>query len=117
MTLQELYESLGVEYAEVLDRLRREDRIVKYLGQFAGDPAFAQLDGAMQHGDGEEAFKAAHTIKGMCLNLSLGTLSDTVCTLVEALRAGDGAAAQTAYGAMQTIFARVSGQIAALQGA
>lgn len=115
MTLKEFYASLGVEYTEVLDRLRREDRIAKYLHQFAGDPAFAQLERAMEAGDAGEAFRAAHTIKGMCLNLSLGTLSQAACALVEALRAQDETAARDAYQELAARFIRVRGQLDSLE--
>lgn len=114
MTLKEFYESLGVEYEVVLNRLRREDRIAKYLRQFIADPAFEQLRCAMEAAEHEEAFRAAHTIKGMCLNLSLGRLSDAACTLVEALRAGDAAGAQREYDVLQPVYTSVCGQVGAL---
>ena len=38
MTLSEFYSSLGESLDEVLERLRMESRIVKYLGLFLSDP-------------------------------------------------------------------------------
>ena len=48
--------------------------------------------------DVKEAFRAAHTLKGVCLNLGFDNLSPSAVALTEILRAGtfDGAAEQYA---------------------
>lgn len=42
----------------------------------------------MNEGDYESAFRAAHTLKGVALNLGLGRLAKSSSELTEALRAG-----------------------------
>lgn len=88
MILRELYESRGVDYDEVLALLRKEDRIKLYLVQTVEDPSFASLAAAMERRDYEEAFRAAHTVKGMCMNLMLEPLTESAVSLVECLRGG-----------------------------
>lgn len=88
MTLQELYAAIDVDYDMVISRLRKEERISKYLRQAMTDPAFAQLTQAVQAQDYDELFRAAHTIKGMCLNLDMKPLADAAIALVEQLRQG-----------------------------
>lgn len=86
MTIQELYTSMGVEYQRVLDRLHDETRIMRYLGLFLKDDQMSVLGKAFQQGQYSEAFEAAHTLKGVCLNLDLKPLSEACIPLVEALR-------------------------------
>ena len=43
----------------------------------------------MESGNVEEAFRAAHTIKGMCQNLSFSKLADSSHDITEVLRSGD----------------------------
>ena len=88
MTLREFYESMGVDFDELLVLLRKEDRIKRYLALAAEDPAFEGLDAAMSQGDYEAAFRAAHSIKGVSTNLVLDPLTPLVSELVECLRSG-----------------------------
>lgn len=88
MELCELYTSIGVDYDEVAAFFRKEDRLRRYLVEAAADPAFAALDRAMETGSYDEAFRAAHTIKGMCMNLMLKPLTSVAVDLVETLRGG-----------------------------
>ena len=70
MTLSELYSSLGESLNEVLERLRMESRIAKYLKLFLSDPSFEELKNAFASQDAKTAFRAAHTLKGVAANLS-----------------------------------------------
>lgn len=88
MDVRSVYEALEVDFSEVLVLLRKEDRVAMYLELTMSDPAFATLDDAMAHSDWDTAFRAAHTIKGMAMNLVLKPLSDAAIDLVECLRGG-----------------------------
>ena len=88
MDVRAVYENIGVDFADVLALLRKEERIKAYLVQTMDDPAFAALDSAMEQGDHEAAFRAAHTIKGMSMNLMLKPMTETAVELVECLRDG-----------------------------
>jgi len=88
MSLSEFYSSLGESFDEVLDRLRMESRIAKYLGLFLSDPSFSELKTAFENNDAKTAFRAAHTLKGVAANLGLNTLSASSSELTEDLRPG-----------------------------
>lgn len=97
MTLQECYEKLGGNYAEVSSRLPSERFIQKYVLKFLEDKTLALLEDSWQQGNFEEAFRAAHTIKGMCQNLSFSQLERSSSALTEALRGGKSPEAEDLY--------------------
>lgn len=86
MDIMGFYRQMGVQYDDVLRRLISERLIVKYLGKMLEDPSFEQLTTAITAGDAETAFRAAHTIKGMCLNLDLHPLLESSARLTDLLR-------------------------------
>lgn len=88
MTLQECYAALGGDYDEVIGRLRSERMVQKFVLRFLDDKSYELLCGAMESGNYEEAFRAAHTIKGVCQNLSFTRLLASGEKLTEALRDG-----------------------------
>lgn len=86
MTVRECYDAMGGNYDEVLSRLRDDARISKFLGKILADPSYELLVTSMSSGNAEEAFRAAHTIKGICLNLAVTKLYTSSNALTEALR-------------------------------
>lgn len=86
MELKTFYENLGADYNIVLRRLLRESLIYKYLNMLIKDPSFETLQNAVESEDFEEIFRAAHTIKGMALNLELPPLAAAASDLTEYLR-------------------------------
>ncbi|MDE7394730.1 MAG: Hpt domain-containing protein, partial [Clostridiales bacterium] len=84
--VQECYAAFGGDFDDAVGRLRSEERIRKFLTLFLKDTCISDLEGAMQNGNAEAAFRAAHTLKGICGNLSLRALSAAVAELTEALR-------------------------------
>lgn len=88
MTLKECYADMGSNYEEVLGRLCSERLIQKFVLKFLDDPSFNLLCTSMEAGSYEEAFRAAHTIKGVCQNLGFSALLDSSSQLSEALRHG-----------------------------
>ena len=88
MTLQECYAALGGDYDEVLGRLRSERMVQKFVLRFLEDKSYDLLCSSMESGNYEEAFRAAHTIKGVCQNLSFTRLYEISNRLNEALRNG-----------------------------
>lgn len=86
MTVKECYEIMKADYDDVLSRLRTDDRIKKFLLKVLDDPSFTQLCNALDKKDLEEAFRAAHTLKGVCKNMSLTNLAYSASNLTEALR-------------------------------
>lgn len=87
MTLQECYETIG-SYEEVIGRLRSERLVQKFVLKFLTDESYGNLHKSLQEKNYGEAFRAAHTIKGVCQNLSFSKLEASSHDLTEALRHG-----------------------------
>lgn len=88
MTLSECYRAFDGNLQEVLQRLPSERLVMKLLRKFPEDPSFRQLTAALEEGDRETAFRCAHNLKGLCLNLGFPTLLESSAALTEALRPG-----------------------------
>lgn len=88
MTIDTFYAVVGGDYRELRGRLPSEALILRFLLKLQSDPTYAALSHAMETHNLEEAFRAAHTIKGICLNLNLGHLRESSSALTEALRPG-----------------------------
>ena len=86
MNVEQCYEAMHGNYAEVISRLRTDERVAKFLKRVPSDGNFEILCDAMKTGNADDAFRAAHTIKGICLNLSLTALLNSSVALTEALR-------------------------------
>lgn len=86
MNVQQCYDAMHGNYAEVISRLRTDERVARFLRRVPSDGNYEILCDAMKSGNADEAFRAAHTIKGICLNLSLTALFKSSDALTEALR-------------------------------
>lgn len=88
MTIRECYGELGLDFDAVLSRLVNEKLVQKFALKFLDDPSFQNLKDALDSKDVETAFRAAHTLKGVCLNLGFDNLYPSRKDLTELLRAG-----------------------------
>lgn len=88
MTLKECYSAIGGDYESVVARLMTEALVQKFMLKFLDDASYDTLLSSLENGNYEEAFRAAHTIKGICQNLGFTKLFNTVDPLTEALRGG-----------------------------
>ena len=86
MTIQECYQKLDGDFDQAEKRLSSEALIRRFLTKFLDDGSFSQLCIAMEEGDRDKAFRAAHTLKGVSGNLSLSRLYLSVSQLTEVLR-------------------------------
>lgn len=86
MTIQECYQQFGGDFDEVKKRLPSEALIKKFIAKFLDDRSFPDLQTALEEGSRESAFRAAHTLKGVCGNLSLSKLMNSASKLTELLR-------------------------------
>ena len=89
MTVKECYEQMGADYEGVLGRLRSEGLIKKFAKKFLDDGSFQSLKDNLAQGNGEEAFRAAHTLKGVCQNLGFDNLYQVSFNITEKLRGGE----------------------------
>lgn len=88
MTLQECYAVIGGDYEGVTARLRGERLVKKFALKFLDDKSFQLFQDSMAQKNYEEAFRAAHTIKGVCQNLGFTPLLDSSSKMSDALRHG-----------------------------
>lgn len=86
MLIRECYEIIGADYEDAIGRMMKDERIVKFAGMFLKDTSFPELKEAMQREDYNMAFRMAHTLKGVCQNLSFTALYEPVQEITEALR-------------------------------
>ena len=83
MTVEQVYKNMDSDYASVKDRLQNDALIEKFLIKFLADESYANIFKNL-----EEAFRAAHTLKGVCQNLGLDRLYKSSYDVTEALRNG-----------------------------
>lgn len=86
MTLREFYAQLDSNYEQILRRLPSEAMILKFVKMYADDPCVRLLTENIERGDWSEAFRAAHTLKGVALNLGFDHLQKYASELTELLR-------------------------------
>ena len=86
MTVKECYEAMGADYDDVMGRLRKDERVQKFLLKVLDDKSFALLCSSLESRDMAEAFRAAHTMKGVSQNLSLMRLYHAANEMSELLR-------------------------------
>ena len=72
MAIQECYQQLGGDYATLKTRLPSDSLIKRFITKFLDDSSYSELCCALEEGQREEAFRAAHTLKGVCANLGFG---------------------------------------------
>ena len=86
MTIEELYQKSGDDYNELLGRLFNAKLIEKLVKKYHDDQNYTQLCDGVAAKDREKVFTAAHTIKGLALNLGFGRLAKAATELTEATR-------------------------------
>lgn len=86
MTIEQCYEQLHGDYAQVIQRLPSPALVERFLGKFLDDGSFSELTSAMAAGQTEAAFRAAHTLKGVSANLGFEQLRQSASALTEFLR-------------------------------
>ncbi len=89
MTIRECYELMESDYDGVLRRLGNENIIARVAVKFLNDPSINELRSALSDGRTEGAFRAAHTLKGVCVNLGFDRLYECSSDLTELLRNGN----------------------------
>ena len=98
---------MGADYQEVLGRLYNEAMICKFVRMFLQDDSFQILEEALRRGDVKEAFRGAHTLKGVCQNLGFDALYAPASALTEALRGGTLDGADTLFPPVEKEYQRV----------
>ena len=89
MTVKELYDQIGGNYDEVIGRLYTDELVERILDKFLDDTMCPDLVAAWERGDERAAFDAAHSAKGVCMNLAFTRLGMLASEITEALRPGN----------------------------
>lgn len=86
MNLEECYEAIDSDYDDVMRRLGSETLVRKFVLKFLDDTSFRGLKEGLENQDAELAFRSAHTLKGVCMNLGFTKLFEVSSALTEELR-------------------------------
>lgn len=80
----------GVDYKTTMNRFLNKDSLyLNILGSFFQDENLKLLKMCLCNAQLEDAFKYAHTLKGVTANLGLAPMYDSICQMVECLRKKD----------------------------
>ncbi len=88
MTIKDCYARFGGDYEGVLGRFRSEDRIQRFVVKFLNDTSYQELCQSLEAQNVTEAFRAAHTLKGVAQNLGFTSLYGPSHDMAEELRDG-----------------------------
>ena len=108
MTIQACYEALGADYAATFQRLPNEAMLMRLAKMFLKDDSFQKLKAALAVGDAQTAFREAHTLKGVCLNLGFSQLYEPTSALTEVLRSGALEGSQPLFAAVEREYERTA---------
>lgn len=86
MTIQECYESFGGDFEDVRQRIPKDELIQRFALKFLDDKSYENLLAGLKNDDMDQAFRAAHSLKGVSQNLSFKNLGISASELTEALR-------------------------------
>lgn len=105
-----------IDYDEALDRFGGNSTLYKRLaGKFTDDPHFADMEEALAHNDVEEAYRAAHALKGVTGNLSFSELYSIASTMSTSLHDGDKTSALELLPRAKDAYVRVLGALVDLE--
>ena len=88
MTIEELYKIAEGDFNTVLGSFGSPALVEKFVKKFLLDDSYEQLAEKLKEKDVQESFRAAHTLKGICMNLGFDGLLVPVKEITEILRAG-----------------------------
>ena len=103
MSIEECYQEIGGNYADVCTRLPSPRLIHRFVLKFLEDKSFETLCSAMESGSQETAFRAAHTLKGVCANLGFARLLESASALTEILRPEADTIPESAFALMEQV--------------
>lgn len=89
MSLKDCYDMFGGSYESVKQRISKEEMIEKFVLKFLSDPSYELLCRTLEDENYTEAFRAAHSLKGVSQNLSFSRLESSSSVLTELLRNSD----------------------------
>ena len=115
MDVDEFYRRTRGSLQKAREYLKDEDTVITFLYMFKKDESFAVLKASMESEEWDAAFRAAHTLKGICANLGFKSLFEVSYEITEALRAGDMEQAKVMWPGVQACYARVDNALNQLE--
>lgn len=88
MDLKECYAALGGDYEGVVTRLGGERLVQRFVCRFLADGSYDLLCKSLEDENYKDAFRAAHTIKGICQSLHFTQLYESSSCLCDMFRTG-----------------------------
>lgn len=88
MNLRECYTALGGDYEGVVTRLGGERLVRRFVQKFLEDESYSLLCRSLERENHKDAFRAAHTLKGICQSLHFTQLYESSSSLSDMLRTG-----------------------------
>lgn len=89
MSLEIAYAAMGGDLETVRGRLMTDDRIEKFAKIFLQDTSMKTLEDALEAGNMPEAYRGAHTLKGVSRDLGFTPLYEAAAAMSDALRLND----------------------------
>lgn len=97
-----------LDYEDVMARFMDNEMLLRrVLQKFAQDTSAARLKEALEQKDVEQAFREAHTLKGLAANMSMVELTQAASEMTELLRAKDYEAAVEKMPVLEETYQRV----------
>ena len=107
--LKRFYEKIGSEAEPVIERLGGSPDITKrFILRFAEDKSFLSLTEELKNDRTEEAFRSAHTLKGICINLGFDELFREASLVTELLSNGELKEAKDAFPKLEKAYIKVT---------
>lgn len=115
MTIEECYKQMGGDFEEVQKRFGGPMLVEKFAVKFLNDSSFQDLENGLNEKDMEKAFRAAHTLKGICLNLGFKELYEVSAALTEKLRGRESGEYESDFSAVKECYQKSVDAIRAFQ--
>ena len=89
-TLTDKLAAYGIDYVDAMDRMDNSEDLYKTLAlKYLDNDNYAELIAAMDVGNYDDAYKAAHSLKGVSGNLSFKKIFDVSAAVSTALFQGE----------------------------
>lgn len=115
MTIQEFYERINGDYADMRERIPADALIASFVKKFPQDGTYERLLRAVDAGDTNACFEAAHNLKGLAANLSFSKLYLAASALSEQLRTQKEPANQALVQTVTDLYESILCEIRALE--
>lgn len=114
MTVKEVYEITGSDFNNVINRLMKDTLVKKFSLKFLNDKSFSELKAALNTDNLDEAFRAAHTLKGVCQNLAFTRLAGISSDITEELRSKNLEGAKSLFHEVEKRYIKLNDELAKL---